>query len=158
MFRIWYYFRQGWTTYFAFIFAAINTLTVTYYLAIDKIPELQLIFPSFSQYVIIVAVTGIPILVIIGYSHFKRTMAYKSEAAVGIESNPYEIRQFLNSENNLMLNLQILEILIKISKNSDLSKQEINEIEILHDKISTHSKNRTLTNKKDFKYFKDEIS
>ena len=37
-FRAWFYFRQGWSTYFAFIFAAINTLTVTYYLAIEKIP------------------------------------------------------------------------------------------------------------------------
>ena len=30
-FRAWFYFRNGWSLYFAFIFAAINTLTVTYY-------------------------------------------------------------------------------------------------------------------------------
>ena len=28
-FRSWYYFRTGWSTYFAFILAALNTLTVT---------------------------------------------------------------------------------------------------------------------------------
>ena len=39
-FRAWFYFRNGWSLYFAFIFAAINTLVVTYYLAIDKIPFL----------------------------------------------------------------------------------------------------------------------
>ena len=40
-FRGWFYFRTGWSTYFAFIFAAINTLTVTYYLAIEQAPILR---------------------------------------------------------------------------------------------------------------------
>ena len=66
-FRGWYYFRMGWATYFAFIFAAINTLTVTYYLAIEKYPVLTGIFPTFLQYVIIIAGIGIPILIIVGY-------------------------------------------------------------------------------------------
>ena len=39
---------MGWGTYFAFIFAAINTLTVTYYLAIENYPVLKAIFPSFE--------------------------------------------------------------------------------------------------------------
>ena len=60
-FRFWYYFRMGWSTYFAFIFAAINTLTVTYYLAIENIPSLQNIFPSFLHYIVIVATIGIPL-------------------------------------------------------------------------------------------------
>ena len=46
-FRAWYYFRQGWALYFAFVLSAINTLTVTYYLAIEKAPLLQNIIPSF---------------------------------------------------------------------------------------------------------------
>ena len=79
-FRGWYYFRTGWSTYFAFILAAINTLTVTYFLAIDNYPELKSIFPSFEQYVIIIVVIGIPLLISIGYLHFKRTQAFKSEA------------------------------------------------------------------------------
>ena len=47
-FRFWYYFRSGYGTYFAFILAAVNTLTVTYYLAIEKFPTLQAVFPSFG--------------------------------------------------------------------------------------------------------------
>ena len=39
LFRSWYYFRMGWSMYFAFIMAATNTLVVTYYLAIESIPE-----------------------------------------------------------------------------------------------------------------------
>ena len=74
-FRSWYYFRMGWGTYFAFIFAAINTLTVTYYLAIEKVPELTLIFPNFIQYILIITTIGIPVLVVVGYVHYKRTVA-----------------------------------------------------------------------------------
>ena len=72
-FRAWYYFRMGWSTYFAFIFAAINTLTVTYYLAIEKVPALMSIFPTFTLYVLIVSGLVIPILTLIGYAHFKST-------------------------------------------------------------------------------------
>ena len=61
-FRSWYYFRMGWSTYFAFIFAAINTLTVTYYLAIERVPVLVTIFPNFVQYVLIISCIGIPLL------------------------------------------------------------------------------------------------
>ena len=53
-FRAWFYFRQGWTAYFAFIMAAINVLTVTYFLAIENYPVLQAIFPTFGHYIIIV--------------------------------------------------------------------------------------------------------
>ena len=81
-FRGWYYFRTGWSVYLAFIFAAINTLTVTYYLAIEKVPELALIFPNFIQYVLIITTVGIPVLVIVGYVHYKRTVAFKSEVDV----------------------------------------------------------------------------
>ena len=59
-FRAWFYFRNGWSLYFAFIFAAVNTLTVTYYLAIERVPFLLGIFPSFLHYVIIIPVIAIP--------------------------------------------------------------------------------------------------
>ena len=88
-FRAWFYFRQGWSTYFAFIFAAINTLTVTYFLAIENYPFLQGFFPSFLHYVVITSCIGIPLLVLIGYAHFKRTPSFRAEADVYIESNPY---------------------------------------------------------------------
>ena len=72
-FRGWYYFRQGWSLYFAFIFAAINTLTVTYFLAIERIPFLTTIFPSFIHYVVITSSVAIPILVLVGYAHWKNS-------------------------------------------------------------------------------------
>tara|TARA_B100000749_G_scaffold166733_1_gene128113 strand:+ start:57 stop:191 length:135 start_codon:yes stop_codon:yes gene_type:complete len=38
-FRGWFYFRTGWATYFAFMVAAVNALTVTFFLAIEKYPH-----------------------------------------------------------------------------------------------------------------------
>ena len=67
-FRGWFYFRQGWSNYFTFIMAAINTLVVTYYLAIEPDPILVGIFPSFVQYALIIIAIGVPLLVIIGYA------------------------------------------------------------------------------------------
>ena len=88
-FRAWYYFRMGWSTYFAFIFAAINTLVVTYFLAIENYPSIKAIFPSFEIYIIIICTIGIPLLTIIGYTHFKRTKARKAEVDILIETNPF---------------------------------------------------------------------
>ncbi len=86
-FRGWFYFRNGWSMYFAFIFAAINTLTVTYYLAIDKIPLLLNLFPTFTHYVGAAILIGIPFLILVGYVHYKRSPAYKSESTIGLEVN-----------------------------------------------------------------------
>ena len=73
-FRAWYYFRMGWSTYFAFILAAINTLTVTYFLAIDNYPSLKSVFQSFEIYVTVIVIIGVPILIVIGYAHFKNNI------------------------------------------------------------------------------------
>lgn len=35
--RMWFYFRISWKTYFTFILGSLNTLVVTYYLAIQKV-------------------------------------------------------------------------------------------------------------------------
>ena len=97
-FRAWFYFRMGWSTYFAFIFAAINTLTVTYFLAIENYPLLKEVFPTFLIYVIIITAIGIPLLTLIGYVHFKRTAARKAEVDIGYETNVYQARTLVNSE------------------------------------------------------------
>ena len=108
IYRIWYYFRNGWSIYFAFIFGAINTLVVTYYLAIERYPQLESIFPNFLQYVVILVSIGIPLLVIVGYAHWKRSPAYRSEADIWMESNPYQARMLVNSEILLQLNLKLI--------------------------------------------------
>ncbi len=114
LFRAWYYFRNGWSTYFAFILAAINTLTVTYFLAIENYPSLKLIFPSFEQYIVILVLIGVPILILIGYAHFKRTVAYRTEAEITWEVNPFLRRMLMNSEIEIPLQIKLTEMIIKL--------------------------------------------
>jgi len=157
-FRAWFYFRQGWSVYFAFIFAAINMLTVTYFLAIENYPTLKEVFPSFEQYIIIIVSIGIPLLVTVGYTHFKRTHAFKSEVDVLIESNPYQKRNTVNGEINLRLNLQLVSMLLKLSKKENLSEEDTQEITKFHNEILTLSKERNLKNSLDINFLKKEIA
>ena len=156
-FRSWYYFRMGWSTYFAFIFAAINTLTVTYYLAIEKIPILVSVFPSFIQYVLIVSGLGIPILILIGYAHYKRTKAFQSEVEILIESNPFAARNIANTEMILELNLKSLDVILALHQNNKISESELKQIKELHEKISNFKNSRTFSNNKDRDYLRKEL-
>lgn len=152
--RIWYYFRQGWSLYFAFIFAAINTLTVTYYLAIENYPTLKQIFPSFVNYIVLVALIGVPLLGLIGYAHFRKSPAYRSEVGVGWENNPYAARNLINSELNLQLNLQLLKMMIKLSNNEKITKEEMDEVIKTNENLSRFINSRTFSNRKDTDYLK----
>jgi len=154
-FRAWFYFRQGWSTYFAFIFAATNTLTVTYYLAIENYPSLKSIFPTFEQYIIIVVLVGIPLLIGIGYAHYKKTPSYRAEADVWMESNPYWARVLINSQFSLTLNLKMINLITKISNNEKITDKELDELRNLQKQFEDHINERSLSNKKDQKKFLD---
>ena len=144
-FRSWFYFRTGWSVYFAFIFAAINTLVVTYYLAIENIPFLGEIFPTFTHYVVTAISVGIPILVAAGYIHFKRSAGFKSEADVAIETNPHARRTLLNTEAIIASYLFSNELMIKMLKGEKLTGEEIKKLAELQEKIREHSKHRTIS-------------
>ena len=137
-FRGWYYLRTGWSTYFAFVFAAVNTLVVTYYLAIEEIPALEAIFPTFYSYVIILSVIGIPLLIITGYMHFQRSHAYGSEAEITAEQNPYFYKAAPGWQRNVQwpLLLKFSELLVKLSINEKLTEKELQEISELQKKIN----------------------
>ena len=157
-FRGWFYFRMGWSTYFVFILAAINTLTVTYFLAIDNYPTLKSIFPSFEQYALLMISVGIPLLILVGYAHFKKTVAYKSEMDIMIESNPYIARNTVNADLSLKLNLKLISLLLRMSNGEKIEKNEIDEIEKLHNEISKFIVERNFKNNLDIDFLKKEIS
>ena len=144
-FRSWFYFRTGWSVYFAFIFAAINTLVVTYYLAIENIPFLGEIFPTFTHYVVTAILVGIPILVAAGYIHFKRSAGFKSEADVSIETNPHARRTLLNTEAIVTSYLFSNELMMKMLKDEKLTDEEIKKLTKLQEKIREYSKLKTLS-------------
>ena len=153
-FRGWYYFRMGWSTYFAFIFAAINTLTVTYFLAIDNYPILKEIFPTFVIYIILVGGVGIPLLTLIGYIHFKRTSAYRSESAINYESNPFGRRMFINSEFILNINQKLITLLLEMQKDGKINDETLEQIQKTQEEISKHVESRTIFGKEDLDLIK----
>ena len=157
-FRGWFYFRTGWSTYFVFILAAINTLTVTYFLAIDNYPLLKAVFPTFEQYAVITVCIGIPLLITVGYFHYKKTLAYKSEMDITVESNPYLSRNTVNADLTLKLNLKLISLLLKMSTGEKIDKNEIDEIEKFHRLILKLVDERNFKNNLDIDFLKKEIS
>ena len=155
-FRGWYYFRMGWSTYFAFILAAINTLTVTYFLAIDNYPVLKTVFPSFEIYILIITIIGTPLLILVGYIHFKKTKAFRSEMDVLVESNPFLRRNTVNADINLRFNLRLVDLILKLSKDT-ISKEEHEDIEKIKTEITELIKNRSLFNNLDIDYINQKI-
>ena len=152
-FRGWFYFRQGWANYFTFIMAATNTLVVTYYLAIERYPFLVSIFPTFVQYVLIIVAIGIPLLVFVGYAHWKKTSARKAEVDIFYEVNPYIMRAIVNTELMLKLNLKLSKLLVKSQNNKILSDDEIKELSDLQKELSDFTSSRKFRNKDDWKFF-----
>ena len=155
-FRGWFYFRMGWSTYFAFILAAINTLTVTYFLAIDNYPVLNTIFPSFEFYILIITSIGVPLLIFIGYLHYKRTQAFKSEIDVLIETNPFLRRNAVNVDIILRSNIKLMELILKLSKDT-ISEDELNDMKKIQNEVTDLIKNRSLFNNLDIDYINQKI-
>jgi len=145
-FRLWQYFRVGWATYFGFIFAAVNTIITTYYLAIDNISFLQQIFPTFGHYIISVILIGIPALIGAGYIHTKRTAAYREEAKIQTESNPHVLRGLENKELMLLVIYKINKLLLKKANKIKFTEKEFQEMAILKQKIQNQNNSRSISN------------
>jgi len=138
--RMWFYFRQGWATYFAFIMAAVNTLTVTYYLAIENIPFLKELFPTFVMYIVTVCVIGIPLLIFIGHAHFKKSSVYGSESDITAESYPYNYKLTPGVQPEAqfpvyLLMLELLEKSIPEEKFTENDKQKIENLRQIVNKL-----------------------
>jgi hypothetical protein len=87
--RLWYYFRTGYSIYLTFLLGALNTLIVVWYLAIREVPAVQSFFGHFIPFALLVTFTGVPLSIVLGWVHFKRSQIFSSEADIGVESNPY---------------------------------------------------------------------
>ena len=137
-FRGWFYFRTGWATYFAFIVAGINALTVTFFLAIENYPSLSVIFPTFFHYIVIVVGVGLPILILVGYVHFKRSKSFRAEQDILVETSPHFRRMLQNTEILLPIYLKLTELMVKLSENKKLTDKELQEVSILQQELHEH--------------------
>lgn len=140
IFRSWFYFRQGWSIYFAFIFAGLNTMVTTYYLAIAESPFLKEIFPTFTLYLLTLASIATPILILIGYLHVKRTKAYQAEIDIQYEVNPYVKKMLTNTDKILQQQYILSKIMIKLTKNEKLTEKEFDYISQINEKLEEDKK------------------
>ena len=92
LFRSWYYFRLGYSTYLAFPLGYGSTLVTIYYLAIRNVPGLQELFPKFLMFGVISTVVAVPLSVLIGWVHMKKSGALLKEVEVSAEANPYNYK------------------------------------------------------------------
>ena len=143
-FRGWFYFRAGWATYFAFVVAAVNALTVTFFLAVENYPALNSIFPTFFHYVAIVGGIGVPALVFVGYIHFKKSKSFKAEQDVLIETSPHIRRILVNTEVLLPSYLKLLDLVVKLAQNEKLSEEDKQNISKLQNEINEHIDKRVV--------------
>ena len=143
-FRGWFYFRTGWATYFAFVVAAINALTVTFFLAIEEYPSLNVIFPTFFHYVTIVVGIGVPALILVGYVHYKKSKSYRAEQDILVEASPHFRRILLNTEVLLPSYLKLTELMVKLSENKKLTDKELEEVSKLQQKLNEHIDKREI--------------
>jgi hypothetical protein len=118
--------------------AAINVLTVTYFLAIENYPVLQAVFPTFGHYIIIIVGIGVPLLVLVGYFHYKRSQAYVAEADINIEANPYYYKAAPGWQRDVIfpLYLNMINLMLKMSKNEKLTPDEIKKMSDLQKSLS----------------------
>ena len=122
-----------------------------------KLPSVKSVFPSFEVYIVIIVTVGVPILIAIGYAHFKRTKAFKSEIDVMIESNPYQRRNTVNNEMNLRMNLQLIKLLTKLVNDDKLEPTDSENLKKLIKTYEEFTKTRTFTNNSDIDFIKKEI-
>ena len=136
-FRSWFYFRTGYAEYFVFILGATNTLTLTYYLAVDNYPALQSVFSSFTMYGALVTLAGFPILVLAGYLHMRRTSAFRSEIEISVESNPYmyKLPPGVHQEVLAPLFYEVLGALKKADAGESLTPDEVRAMRSLDEKL-----------------------
>jgi len=143
IFRSWYYFRLGYGTYLAFIVGFVTFVASTYYLAIQNLPFLESIFTHFYVFTIVSMVLIVPLSVLIGWLHMKRTLAYPTDVAIGVEANPYNYILIPGKEAEIFVHYWLIHMtsLQKImEKTKLLTPEEKKEFEDIRGKLETLKK------------------
>ena len=72
-----------------------------------------------------------------------------------MESNPYQARVLVNSQFTLELNVKLADLLLKLSSKQEIKEEEMNEMKAFQRKLFEHMAKRTISNKKDQLFFKE---
>jgi len=108
IFRAWFYFRQGYNVYLAFLIGFASNIVVLYRLGVADNRFLSPLFPSLTVFTLVGLVIAVPAGILTGLYHMKRTGAFAADASVSIEANPYVYRAVPGKEKEVMLPLMVL--------------------------------------------------
>ena len=133
-YRLFFYFRTGYATYFAMFVGMINIMTSTYFLAIDKVSALLAVFPTFEIYIVTIILIGMPIVLLAGWIHLKRIGTFSAEQNISAEIQPFNYRPLPGFSEKVIFPTyhEIIKLSIKKINNEKLSeneKQRLDELE-----------------------------
>ena len=72
IYRIWTYFRRGYTAYFTFLIGFLNFVVIQYSLLIQRYPILQEIFPNMYTFAAFAVIVIGGVTTLIGWWDYKR--------------------------------------------------------------------------------------
>jgi len=107
IFRAWFYFRQGYNLYLAFLIGFASNIVVLFRLGVEPNKGLLAIFPSLAVFTAVGLLVAIPVGILAGLYHMKRTGAYAADASVATEANPYIYKLIPGKEREVFLPLWI---------------------------------------------------
>jgi hypothetical protein len=151
LFRQWYYFRLGYSTYLSLPVSLFGYITVIYTLLISRLDFLQALFPHFTYFIAVtLAILGVSSSVL-GWIHMKRSQAFSSEQHIFQEENPYNFIVVKGKEEvisypyfllSLKCNLRLFE---KFGCVSEEEKKQFQHFYDLVDKLLQGSNLKDLT-------------
>lgn len=136
-FRTLFYFKMGYITYLILVLGAVNVLTSTYFLAIDNVPFIKEVFPTFEVYVLATILVAIPVVTVAGYVHFKRIGAYSAGVSIYMQNNifNYRLPPGFNLEVFGPAYKTILECSLKRARAEKFTDDEIKNIDDIRAKL-----------------------
>ena len=78
---------------------------------------------------------------------------------IGINKNSVRqalLEKYVNTEIAITLNMQLLDIITKISKKQELSAEGYQELEKLREKLAKFTSDRTFKNRMDLKFLRED--
>jgi hypothetical protein len=139
LFRAWFYFRQGYNLYLAFLIGFASNIVVLFRLGVEPNNALHDIFPSLGIFTAIGLLVAIPVGILTGLYHMKRTGAYAADASVATEANPYVYKLVPGKEKEVFLPLWILTVrgLVKmLDQQKTMTADERKDVENLLNKAN----------------------
>jgi len=139
LFRAWFYFRQGYNLYLAFLIGFASNIVVLFRLGVEPNNPLHGIFPTLGIFTAVGLLVAIPVGILTGLYHMKRTGAYAADASVATEANPYIYKVVPGKEKEVFLPLWILTVrgLAKmLDQQKTMTSKEKQELEDLLSKAS----------------------